>query len=225
MAALLLQSWHCLAGTLQMKQKHCAPGSSASVGALQNDAALARRRQEVSANMSSSAMHMLGVQGGQEHRLLQACRLCRRKHTGRKDRIEQCGRAWCARCCRQCSCPGTPSWRTGARCTAGAHGARLGPTSVRAQNNVSVAQEELQCCAAILQQSVQPLLRQHSAPSKGQGALRSCTCKSQCASATKRTRLPPAAPLPAKRVAPAGGLRCTWNGRAALSACGSRTWS
>ena len=48
MAAPLPQSWHCLAGTSQMKQKHCAPGSSSSVGALQMVAALAGRRQVIS---------------------------------------------------------------------------------------------------------------------------------------------------------------------------------
>ena len=48
MAAPLPQSWHCLAGTSQMKQKHCAPGRSASAGALQDGAAQAGRRQVAS---------------------------------------------------------------------------------------------------------------------------------------------------------------------------------
>ena len=59
MAAPLPQSWHCLAGTSQMKQKHCAPGSSSSVEALQNGAALAGRRQVVTFLHSNYVLHML----------------------------------------------------------------------------------------------------------------------------------------------------------------------
>ena len=82
---------------------------------------------------------------------------------------------------------------------------------------------ELPCCAAILQQYLQPLLSQYLAPNEGN--VRCVVCNASHCMRLRRNAPDclPAAPFLAKRVAPAGGLRCAWFGRAALSACGSRT--
>ena len=223
LAAPLPQSWHCLAGTSQMKQKHCTPGSSASVVALRRGAIVAGRRQKVGSVTSSSVS--LDVDTGKTGPQAAAGRC-----VSAADRVRQYAESCCARCCRPNSCLGTQTWKIGARCIAGACGACLGPTSGRAHTRCyqgSTPQWGIDARYTAVQPNYSMLaLHQHAQlqlHTRESCALRCCTTKSQSACAQIHTRSPAAVPFRAELTAPACGTRCAWLGRAAPAACGNKS--